>query len=188
MPYAVEMYVDARTDQVVRRLWADLKNAGIPNELEQAQARPHISLACYEHIQPERLVDRLAAFAEDLSVLSLTFSFIGVFPKGIVFWGINANTRLLQVHSRYQAAFTEFDGVSFALYHPGIWVPHCTLAMGLNQDEITRSVALAQRCALPIEAQLEKLALVEFAPTREWAVFDLVPQPERSTVVRGESE
>ena len=173
MLYAIELYLDEATDHVVRRIWDAFLREGIPCELPKLQARPHVSLTCYERIDLPVFREKLARFAEIHAALPISFSHVGVFPKGIVFLAPTSTCELLDYHQTCLDAFAAFEADSFALYLPGSWVPHCTLGMYLEPEHIPRAVEIAAGYTLPIDGRIERIALVEFTPTLELAAFDL---------------
>ena len=57
MVHSVELVFDADTEAVVRQIWSDLRDAGIPSQAPAS--RPHATLTVAERIDPE--VDALLA-------------------------------------------------------------------------------------------------------------------------------
>ena len=173
MTYAVMMYLDASSEERIRAIWAAMEAAGVPCELPALGARPHISLTCYEDIDPQAFEAPLCDFAEVRKPIPLSFSYLGVFPKGIVFLGHTVTGRLIEIHRAYHEAFAAFRDQAFSLYHPGSWVPHCTLAMNLEQHHLPKAIEIAAQFPLPIEGRLEGIGMVAFPPTREIVTCEL---------------
>ncbi len=171
--HAVVLYPDASLERKVRGVWAGLADAGVRSLLPGLQVRPHVSLTCYEELDVPRFREELERFVRKRPVLPVSFSHVGVFPKGVVFLGLTCTEALLTFHREFHACLRGFWEASFDLYLPGSWVPHCTLGIELRPEEIAPAVDVARTIKLPVEARLERVALLQYPPTQERAVFNL---------------
>jgi hypothetical protein len=124
-----------------------------------------------EHIAAgDELIDALEA----LPGQRLNFPLLGVFPgdAAVLLLGAQVTAPLLDAHANVHAAIDGKSGnggesdepreveMLGALYKPGSWVPHCTLAMHLD----TESLARALRELHPyfgLRASIEKVGLVD---------------------------
>ena len=52
-------------------------------------------------------------------------------------------------------------------------VPHCTLALDLIPEIVSKAIEIAGRITLPVPARLERIAIVEFRPVIERVACDL---------------
>ena len=105
----------------------------------------------------------------------IAFSSLGTFPspEGVVFLGITSAEPLMRIGSSVQAALGNFSGSVNRIFSPGVWVPHCTLAMGLPLDRIPLAIQVCQHIPLPISATVESIALVEVPSGKEVVAYPL---------------
>ncbi len=161
MVAAIECYFDPVADRRIRRLWDALEAAGVPTLREHTHRRhrPHVSLVAAPQLDPDAVAGALA----DLVVparIRLSFECVGQFARGVLWLG-PAPTRDLLAH---QAVVTErlaTAGVEISeLYHPGRWVPHCTLSMTARGGLAAVAAPLCLDI-VPVEATLVGAAVVD---------------------------
>lgn len=172
--FAVELYLDAASEERLVGLWRALARDGITSLMLDIGARPHISLAVFSELEVDALRAPLEAFARAAAPLTLTLSHVGVFPAAnVVFAAPAASTPLLQLHAKFHALLRERGLPSYHFYLPGAWVPHCTLAMELPPERVGDAVAACLAHPVFGPATATHLALVEFRPVVELAVLPL---------------
>jgi 2'-5' RNA ligase superfamily len=96
---------------------------------------------------------------------------VGIFPGDVIFFGPVVTDELLKLHRRFHAAFAHFSDSCWAHYHPGVWVPHVTVAM--NVKNVSIAVEEVMRDWKPVSAKLDALRLIEFRPVRTLFRADL---------------
>ncbi|MEW6178882.1 MAG: 2'-5' RNA ligase family protein [Chloroflexota bacterium] len=166
MAFVVELYFDAVAEDSVRRIWKMIADAGISSSMLDGAFRPHVSLGVSNQLNLNEACSAMASFAASVSPFTLTFSNIGVFPttEGVVFLGATVTQQLLNLHAEFHHVFQKFANDQWDYYRIGKWVPHCTLAFGLPANKIADTVAVCQQAALPIQAQVEEIEVVEIFP------------------------
>ena len=109
---------------------------------------------------------------DELALLTLPgiwLSTLATFPNtsNVLMLAAVVDTELLAVHSAVHDALAGKVRQPSVLYLPGSWVPHCTLAMDLGSVSAATALALASGLALPLDAHLDRVGIVEFRPVRE---------------------
>jgi hypothetical protein len=143
MVHSVELVFDADTEAVVRHIWDDLRDAGIPSQAPAA--RPHATLIVAEEIDPA--VDALLA-----PLVAARFPFpcrIGaplLFGRAKVVLArlVVPTTDLLEVHAdvhRLCLPFLQPGPMSNAL--PGQWTAHVTVARRVVPAQLARALRIA---------------------------------------------
>ena len=129
------MYFDDQADAAVRRLWQVLAEAGLPSLATHTHRRhrPHVSLAVAESLAAADLAALRTVLTSRRPVLSLYV--LGTFPGsgGALFLGVTVTADLLAFHGGVHAALAGQPAGHWPQYLPGRWVPHCTLAEGLDK-------------------------------------------------------
>jgi 2'-5' RNA ligase superfamily protein len=132
----LEFFFDGEADAAVRGLWRRLSEAGVPGP---ARRRPHVTFAAAQSIPPATR----KALREDLRLLSipaLWLSTLAAFDGTLVLTAV-VDTELLAVHSAVHDVLAKRVKQPAAYYLPGSWVPHCTLAEGLDPAQMTTGFA-----------------------------------------------
>ncbi|MET7332804.1 2'-5' RNA ligase family protein [Nonomuraea sp. NPDC005650] len=173
MAQAVEMFFDDQADQKVRRLWEILADHGLPSlaTLTHRRHRPHVSLTVAETLNEADLDDLRSALTQQPPALNLDF--LGTFPgaEGVLFAGVAATTELLAFHRRIHAALPSHRIKHWPYYFPDKWIPHCTLAIGLNRTELSEAMDVLHGFE-PIAAAVSSIGITE---TTTGTVTPLLP-------------
>ena len=168
MALAVELFFDAGADAAVRAMWRDLAAAGLPSlaVYGHGQHRPHVSLAVFESLSPEGLDALRPVLAQAITGarLVLTLNSLGTFPgdEGVLFLGVAVSTGLLALHARAHAALAGQQAGLWPHYLPGYWLPHCTLAQGLDAEGTATAFRLLHGFR-PIEPTVTSAGLTDAA-------------------------
>jgi 2'-5' RNA ligase len=178
MSYAVVLYLDPASEEAVQAVWQGLANAGVDRSMHDAGIRPHITLADSDHVDQAALEAATEHFAASLLPFRLTLSSIGLFAtaEGVLFYGVTMSRGLLEAHAEYSRIFAYHARQPNAYYRLGAWVPHCTLAIGLEPERVGEAIDIAARAPLPIHGSVHEMALIrtgEGRPPQTLASFRL---------------
>lgn len=134
MAHALEMYFDDQADAAVRRLWRLLADAGLPSLATRTHCRhrPHVSLTVAKSLADTDLAPLRSVLMAHHPTLHLHV--LGTFPgtEGALFLAVTATADLLAFHAAVHAALAGQSVEHWLHYMPGKWIPHCTLAEGLD--------------------------------------------------------
>jgi 2'-5' RNA ligase len=166
MPYALEMALDDHAAAVVRRLWHDLEDVGVVH-MARSGARPHVSVGIWDSIDRGAAETELTRFAAGATPMSITLASVGFFPQVAIFLAPTVTSELLGLQTDLHARFSRVAAAPWEHYRPGVWEPHCTLAMDFTAEQFTRGLEIARRVALPIASRLVEIGLVEFRPVKQ---------------------
>ena len=123
----------------------------------------HLSLGLYDAAEPGDLSAAIGAVADE-PPLTLRFARIGWFDVGpMVLWlAPDPDERLIDIHRGLHDRIGADR--SAAYYRPGDWVPHCTLAAGIDPAKRTGALAFAQTPIGPLDLTFDHIDLVEYPP------------------------
>ena len=166
MPFVAELYFDAPTEARIRGAWKTLDEAGISDSMPKGGYRPHISLGVCDRLEINPLAQELSIFAAGVTPFQLSFPNIGIFStsKGVVYLGATVTAQLLNVHTTFHEIFKKHAKEQREYYTVGQWVPHCTLAFGLSEDQIAEAVTVCRQVDLPVSTEVKEIGLVEVSP------------------------
>ena len=167
MGFAVELYLDSLTDAKVRRVWASLAEAGINSHLITVGARPHVSLAVFGELDPECLRADMQDFARVTPQFAFRLSSVGTFgsDEGVVYIAPERTQTLTETHRRYHERLARLGALPSRYYWPGVWRPHCTVAMHVTSDKIEAAVCVCQAADVLGEGRFTEIGLIEFGGT-----------------------
>ncbi len=165
MSYAVELYFNEEMEEAVRRVWRALDEAGLPSLAALGdESRPHLSLAVHSaQLEMADLLPRLQVFAVSQPLIEVSLSSIATFPteEGVLFLAPPVTAALLTMHTAYHHTFRDLRDLTNAYYHPGQWLPHCTLAIELPREAVGRAVQLClELITQPLEGWVEQVAVL----------------------------
>lgn len=163
MAQALEFLFDDEADRAVRNLWARLDKAGVPSLATRTHGRhrPHVTFALGGSISPGAR-DSLRTDLRRLAIPRLWLSTLGVFSsvENVLVLAAVTDTELLAVHSAVHDALAGRVRAPSAYYLPGSWVPHCTLAQGIEHPQVVAGFA-ALHPVEPIRATVTEVAVVD---------------------------
>lgn len=146
--HSIELLLDPATDDVVRRQWRRLAEAGLPSQARHSgdSNAPHVTLMAAETLtgaHDAQLVDLLGALP-----LRVSFGGLVVFgrpPRGLVLArGIAVTEEILKLQRRVHELASRTPGLAphgLAPHGlPGEWTPHVTLGSRLTPEELARAV------------------------------------------------
>ena len=171
MPYAVMLFFDEESTVRLENIREALRLRGV--EVDEA-AKPHISLAIYHDLDVADLRVRLEKFARTCPPEPLRFGSIGVFPADppVVFLAPIVSCDLLDLHARFHAHFADYASEEWDYYRPGVWVPHCTLALQLDERAFRAMGEVFKELPLPRGVTVERIGVLGFSPNNP--LFDFV--------------
>ena len=119
------------------------------------------------HLEPNAFEKGLSSFAASVTRFRLSFPNIGTFSTSerVVYLGVTFTEQLLNVHTRFHKIFKKYAQEQREYYAVGRWVPHCTLAFGLSEDQIVEAVTVCRQIDLPISAEAKEIGLVKVFDT-----------------------
>ena len=164
--FAVELYFDAKTEKSIFAFRDAFYKEGITPVLGSLGDRPHISLAVFAEIDQACLLDLTQEFAAKMSGFPVELSAIGTFPTpdNVLFLIPVPTIRLLKTHREFHEQLKCSAIRSSSYYHPGKWVPHCTIEFELPDRQFTKALKTAHQLFQPIKGEFHSLGIVSFRP------------------------
>jgi 2'-5' RNA ligase len=185
MGYAIELYFDRQTEQSVRKLRRALAEAGIPPVLDLAGERPHVSLAVFSDVDPDRLLPVVRAAAAGTKAFDVRLSAVGTFAtdENVLYLVPVPTPELLAIHQELYRRLAQAGLAPSHYYQPGNWVPHCTVEMNVPAERFSTAVALCKHAFKPVQGQFQEIGVVEFRPVKTLAQWPLGALAGRSDQV-----
>jgi len=173
--FAVELYFDAPGEERLQRVTDAVGDTVKRSILHEIGARPHVSLAVFEKVETGPLCHEIEELAADQPSIEVRLGSVGTFPsdEGVVFLAPVVTPEILEFHRRFHSRLQAIGVSSSRYYEPGFWVPHCTMAIGIEPSEVPRAIQICHASDGIGEFVLNAIGLVEFVPVRDICVFPL---------------
>ena len=177
MPHAVTIRPARAVRIGIRTLWDRLEEAGVPLGFDRALIEPHVTLAVVEtdadgdagHM-PLSLEAWCRRFAAALPRFPLHFLTIGVFPGeqgSVLFLGVPAGGPLGEAYTAFHKGLPPDCHVTDEVYGSALWMPHVTLALGLDAAALESALRVAARVFRPMSSAAADLELYELFPVQQ---------------------
>ncbi len=175
--YAIELLFDETSETRILETFRRLKSAGFGLPETVIDYHPHITLNVCQVLDFEGLERYIKHFAKKTQALALEFSYLGAFPaeKSVLFLGPTIKQLLFDVHSSFLEGARHFIQATRTYYEPNLWVPHCTLAFGLSNQDLTAAFGIAAQTLLPLGSRLNQLSLVAVPSGKMLYTYPLKP-------------
>ncbi|MGG0302489.1 2'-5' RNA ligase family protein [Bacillus albus] len=133
--YAIIATLDRVSANKIIELQNEITNIIGTNQL--AGVEPHITLADYNELDVQLYTEKLEGFvAVQENMAEVTFPSVGIFPtNGTIFLAPTITDELLKFHQSYHDNFKAYHDNLNSYYVPGKWVPHCTIANRLHENQ-----------------------------------------------------
>jgi len=173
MALAICLLFDTRSDRAIRKLWDRLEDAGVPSLRSHTHGRhvPHLS---YAVLRQWDLAAVAAAVGQlgDGEPVDLSFDGVGLFRRGRAWLLAGVPADVVTRQERVVAAVTDTGAELHRHYHPGRWLPHCSIAPRAPLDRLPQLAAAAYD-VLPLAARLSRAALIDSATGRQYPLATL---------------
>ena len=170
MAFAIEFFLDEASVDRVREVWTQMTAEGFVVAME---GRPHITLGIWDEIDIEKSQTWLRDYATTVKPFEVRFASVGYFANDltVVFLAPVVTAHLLDLQVGFQNEFRGQVGEAWSNFRPGWWVPHCTLAQGIERESFSEAMTLSREIELPFDAVLESIGIVEFPALNEHGTF-----------------
>jgi len=175
MPYAIEFYFDRESEKKIGDIWQDLV-LSVEDSSKFEGYRPHITLAVYdsESFDLKGAIRQLDSFSEGLESFGLELGFLGIFPEQkVVFLGPKVSRSLLNIHYNFHKQFKDYSAHLKTFYSPDNWIPHCTIAFGLSEQNFRIALEKSLTIKLNINIVLSEISIVKVLPEKATEVHSV---------------
>lgn len=162
--YGVVAHFDQDTELYIKRIWKELSVNAVSKYAEEVQdRRPHITIAGYDSdVDIEKLIRDFDYFYKSKKQLSITMNSLGTFLNtGILFVAPVPSKELLTFHANHHSFFEKYQKHAEAQYLPNHWIPHCTIANRLNDENLKEAVSYCTKRMERIHAVIIEISVIK---------------------------
>jgi 2'-5' RNA ligase len=178
--FAVELYFDQQTEHELRGFREKVYAAGVTPVIGNMGDRPHVSLAVFNKIDLACIKDQVEELAARFTKFEVMLSAVGTFPTpdNVLFLSPVPSSQLLHIHEVVHKQLDCAHLRSSAYYHPGKWLPHCTVELDLPDAQFPLALKAAQHFFAPVKGEFVSLGIVSFRPIEYLAEYQLQKENE----------
>jgi 2'-5' RNA ligase len=143
------------------------------------QHRPHITIAAYEVLDVALYQAELAQFAVTRTQFPIRVHYVGVFPEAsVVFLAPQMTAALFTLHQQLTTYFADVGRVPLRYENlfTDHWIPHCTLAVGLESEHLARAITVCQQQWQPLTGIVEGVGLLVHPETVDRYQYSFLPR------------
>lgn len=170
MALAVCQLFDARSDRLLRELWARLESEGVGTLASHThgQHHPHLSYAVLRTWELEEVRETLADLPGGERFTAACHGSL-IFPRGRVALAPSIPAEVAQRQERVVRRLQDAGADLHRHYFPGQWVPHVSVVTRASAIQLALVVkAIAD--VLPMELHAERTALVDSSSGQVWSL------------------
>jgi len=163
MAFAIVLYFDSRSTTQIKHVWTGMENTGVPSVRLVSEIKPHITLVTTADLDVDGLKNAVESFGKTYSRFDLLMSHIGIFtaPMRVLYLGVTPSPELTAIHAGFLGIFRDFARGINKIWHPELWVPHCTLGIDLSLPQILKALPPCLDLQLPIPATVVSLVCID---------------------------
>jgi 2'-5' RNA ligase len=176
MPHAVVLYFKEEHEKKFLKIWGSLASEHLSTNLVKAEIRPHITLAIFDELNCKPCEPQIKDIASQTPPLDIQITHLGLFtkPDPVVFAAPTFTQNFLNFHSYIHDVLVTESKNPWEMYLPGMWVPHCTLALGFKFKDLGRIFEKCLDLDLPMNIKADQVGVVEFQPMKDVYKYRLI--------------
>lgn len=180
MPFALEFILNQEKSALVRTIWQEMAEHSYGVGIS---GRPHITLAVWDDLDLDASNAWIENYAAHLAPIPVRFASTGFFANelAVVFLAVIATPSLLELQSRFCRDLAGQTGDVWINYREDWWVPHCTLAIGVDNAVFPEAMLVAKQIGLPCAGMLEAISIVEIPGLTDHGTWPLTGPPRSSS-------
>ncbi len=170
MGYAIELSIADSQAGPIRRAFLEIGSI-----MSSIGASPHVSLAVFDDLDVESASAIVGSYSRQVAQFRLRFSSIGLFPgiENVLFLAPVVTVELLRLHEALHLLLDANGIHGDPKYHPGSWVPHCTIDLDRPLQETLESMKHIHGQGLFGEYLVDRIHVIQFRPVISLAEFAL---------------
>ncbi|MFK0522960.1 2'-5' RNA ligase family protein [Paenibacillus illinoisensis] len=162
--YGVVAHFDQDTELYIKQVWKEISDNAVSRYAEEVQdRRPHITIAGYDSdVDIDKFISDFDCFYESKKQLSITLNSIGTFLNtGIVFLAPVHSQKFLTFHANHHQFFGKYRMNAESQYLPNSWVPHCTIANRLNDENLKEAMVYCTKRIERLRTNIVEISVIK---------------------------
>lgn len=172
--YAIVLYFDDATNKTIGNMIERTTALSGNRYMLDINIPPHVTLGCFFSDEQSDLLEKVGAFAKNITPFEVTFDAIGSFEPYVLFASPVKDECLTQLNASLNESLSnDYEPAENANYLPDRWMPHCSLAVRLNEEQFSKAKAIENETVFPFTALVTKIALAKCNPYNEVTIWNI---------------
>ncbi|MGF2616536.1 2'-5' RNA ligase family protein [Rossellomorea vietnamensis] len=187
--YWIVALFDEETEKKIKQIWKELSEESLSFYGEEIKnGRPHVTLASYEDIDKKKFIRKMNDLYSNKKEIEICFNTLGSFLNyGTLFFSPTVTKELMDLHASHYEFFKANNDKANSLYMPDKWIPHCTLANKLPEEELAAAFQYCLKRNESLTGKITAIGLIELAEKQgeqmEAPIIHKVSLKERPSLV-----
>lgn len=170
--YAVVLYFDSETSDRLHQAIADVSVITGNHYMIDVKIPPHITIGLFYSEESDSIIEKCEELLKRMEPFEVKFSGAGAFRPRVIYASPIKDSCLEHINSIVHEMFlSNFQAADQENYIPAKWVPHCGLAVKLEEEQF-KKVSMAE-INLPASGTVQKIALARCNPYQEIRVWKI---------------
>jgi hypothetical protein len=176
MPFAIVVYFDPATEEIIHENWRKLAEREIDTYLYQSENRPHIKLEMFENIDLGKCKERIKEISKRTKKIDIIFKNIGILPleNPVIFLGPTTTKELLSLQYDVINATSDISqALNPEFFLPGLWTPDCQLTVRISKGKLLNAIYTAIEIPIPMNSIISEIGVLEYHPAKKLFAYSL---------------
>lgn len=170
--YAIVLYFDDISNKKLNKMIKMVADASDNRYMLDVGIPPHVSIALFYSSDLNMIEEKTGEFAKNVKASEIIFEKIGAFPPRVLFVSPRKDKYLSDLNRDiHQILLKDFQADT--LYLPENWVPHCSLAVRLNDIQLQKAKSAVEKTELPLAVRAERVVLAKCNPYLEICSWEI---------------
>ena len=174
--YAVSLHFTQAINEIIFNTMASIAEQTGNDFMIENKVPPHVPIGAFHGTKENeaQLIKIVEEFSRTQQSGLVRFTEVGNFNGKVLFLKPEKDDFLSTINAElHKVVLPEFEAGENGYYVPEIWFPHTTLATRLNQSQFEKSVELASKINLPLEAKISDIGFYQCSPFLELKRFPI---------------
>jgi hypothetical protein len=175
MEYAVTLYFDEISEMNINSLILNIAEKCGNKYMVKNKIPPHITISLFQYDENieaiEKIIDKnISMFNKgDISLAS-----IGIFNPSVLFIMPSMNEYLVESNKKIKEILQTNEKIKIDKYYlKNQWVPHISLAVKLNENELTAGIKTLIKDFKTFDGKINRIAFVKCNPYKDIKIWEL---------------
>jgi hypothetical protein len=177
MEYAVTLYFNKTVEEKINNLIFEIAENNGNKYMVDNKIFPHLTISLFEYNDNvDLLIDLLDKNIPEINIgfQNIMLFTIGIFVPNVLYIAPIVNKNILELNEKINGLLNSNKGIILDKYYSNnLWVPHVSLGVKLNKNELQNGINVLINNFQGINAEIKKIALEECNPLKEIKTWDL---------------
>lgn len=172
MDYAVVLYFDNETDNIIRQYMSLAADVSGNRYMMDNHIPPHITVAAFSVDDVVPVLSEMLGLEGKIAQGGIVLESVGSFSPNVIYLQPSLDSYLMMAAIEVRQALSRIVALD-PLYTPPRWFPHVSLAVKLTQAEHNEALAAVRERFEPISGGVVRLGIMKcnpFRPMANWAL------------------